>query len=312
MGERPSEFDPGVVITDNQQRTLGSQADGHVGYKGGISMKGKFSRMLSGAAMAATFAAASAVQAGETVMVDPGTEITVETAEGIRGYISHPLIPVTFSGLWYIAPGTYMIKREAHVAGRRYALIPWARRQPNADVIREEKKGPGGCKTEVQHYAAIDIQTNTLHDRSWIYTGGDCDAGERWDKRLWLAPGFTFNGFQVREESASVASGRRAALEREKAAIEQRAQETEQEQRRQQEVVSRIDAPAKRQVGASVCIVRNGMGYAGYTEQVNEETGRIRIRVVRQFNPVNGRFLLKSLHEENIWEHPDNWYLCDF
>ena len=109
-----------------------------------------------------------------------------------------------------------------------------------------------------------------------------------------------------------MASGRRAALEREKAAIEQRAQETEQEQRRQQEVVSRIDAPAKRQVGASVCIVRNGMGYAGYTEQVNEETGRIRIRVVRQFNPVNGRFLLKSLHEENIWEHPDNWYLCDF
>ena len=49
-------------------------------------------------------------------MVDPGTEITVETAEGIRGYISHPLIPVTFSGLWYIAPGTYMIKREAHVS----------------------------------------------------------------------------------------------------------------------------------------------------------------------------------------------------
>ena len=245
-------------------------------------------------------------------MVDPGTEITVETTKGIRAYISHPLIPVTFSGLWYIAPGTYTIKREAHVAGRRYALIPWARRQPDADVIHEEKKGLGGCKTDVQHYAAIDLQTNTLHDRSWIYTGSDCDAGERWDQRLWLAPGFTFNGFQVREESASAASARRAALEREKSAIEQRVQEADQEQRRQRDVVARMDAPAKRQIGATLCMVRNGMGYAGYTEQVNEETGRIRIRVVRQFNPTNGRFLLSSPPEENIWEHLDNWYLCDF
>ena len=275
-------------------------------------MKGNFSPVLSVAAMAATFAAASVVQAGETVMVDPGTEITVETAEGIRAYISHPLIPVTFSGLWYIAPGTYTIKREAHVAGRRYALIPWARRQPDADVIREEKKGPSGCRTEVQHYAAIDIQTNTLHDRSWIYTGGDCDVGNRWDQKLWLAPGFAFNGFQVREELASVASTRRAASEREKVAVERRVQEAEHDRRRQQKVVAEKDAPAKRQIGVSLCIVRNGMGYAGYTEQVNEETGRIRIRVVRQFNPDNGRFLLSNQLEENIWEHPDNWYLCEF
>lgn len=245
-------------------------------------------------------------------MVDPDTEITVETTKGIRAYISHPLIPVTFSGLWYIAPGTYTIKREAHVAGRRYALIPWARRQPDADVIREEKKGPSGCRTEVQHYAAIDIQTNTLHDRSWIYTSGDCDAGNRWEQKLWLAPGFAFNGFQVREELASVASGRRAASEREKVAVERRVQEAEQDRLRQKSVAAEMDAPAKRQIGATLCMVRNGMGYAGYTEQVNEETGRIRIRVVRQFNPANGRFLLSSPPEENIWEHPNNWYLCDF
>ena len=280
-------------------------------------MKGNVRQMLRAVAMMMAVAMATAVQAnpreaGVTVMVDPGTEITVETTKGIRAYISHPLIPVTFSGLWYIAPGTYTIKREAHVAGRRYALIPWARRQPDADVIHEEKKGLGGCKTDVQHYAAIDLQTNTLHDRSWIYTGSDCDAGERWDQRLWLAPGFTFNGFQVREESASAASARRAALEREKSAIEQRVQEADQEQRRQRDVVARMDAPAKRQIGATLCMVRNGMGYAGYTEQVNEETGRIRIRVVRQFNPANGRFLLSSPPEENIWEHLDNWYLCDF
>ena len=93
---------------------------------------------------------------------------------------------------------------------------------------------------------------------------------------------------------------------------QQQANEAEQEQRRQQDIVSRMEAPAKRQIGASLCIVRNGMGYAGYTEQLNEETGRIRIRVVRQFNPATGRFLLSSPPEESIWEHPDNWYLCDF
>ena len=94
--------------------------------------------------------------------------------------------------------------------------------------------------------------------------------------------------------AASEASARRVASDREKAAIEQQANEAEQEQRRQQDIVSRMEAPAKRQIGACLCIVRNGMGYAGYTEQLNEETGRIRIRVVRQFNPATGRFLLSS------------------
>jgi len=283
----------------------------------GARMKPDFLQILHAVTLALAVGGASGAHArqsdvGETVLVDAGMEITVETAEGIRAYISHPLIPVTFSGLWYIAPGSYSIRREARIDGRRYALIPWARRQPDADVIREEKRGRGGCRADVQHFAAIDVQTNTLHDKTWIYTGGDCDVGNRWDQKLWLAPGFAFNGFQVRQQTASEASARRVASDREKAAIEQQANEAEQEQRRQQDIVSRMEAPAKRQIGASLCIVRNGMGYAGYTEQLNEETGRIRIRVVRQFNPATGRFLLSSPPEESIWEHPDNWYLCDF
>lgn len=54
------------------------------------------------------------------------------------------------------------------------------------------------------------------------------------------------------------------------------------------------------------------MGYAGYTEQANEDTGRIRVRIVRHFNPASGQFLLNTPPEENVWEHTDNWYLCEF
>ena len=65
-----------------------------------------------------------------------------------------------------------------------------------------------------------------------------------------------------RQELASVASGRRAASEREKVAVERRVQEAEQDRLRQKSVAAEMDAPAKRQIGATLCMVRNGMGYA--------------------------------------------------
>ena len=90
----------------------------------GARMKPDFLQILHAVTLALAVGGASGAHArqsdvGETVLVDAGMEITVETAEGIRAYISHPLIPVTFSGLWYIAPGSYSIRREARIDGRR-------------------------------------------------------------------------------------------------------------------------------------------------------------------------------------------------
>ena len=73
-----------------------------------------------------------------------------------------------------------------------------------------------------------------------------------------------------------------------------------------------LSAPAKRLIGATICTVRNGMGHAGYTEQLSHDTGKIRIRVVRQFDPANNTFLLNPQPEQNIWDDPDNWYICSF
>ena len=72
------------------------------------------------------------------------------------------------------------------------------------------------------------------------------------------------------------------------------------------------EAPAKRQIGATVCQRRSHIGLAGYTEQVSPDNARIRIRIVRHFHPSNGRFLFAVPAEEHVWDEPDNWYLCDF
>lgn len=289
-----------------------------IDYMEGILMKGKALLRTSIVVIAAIgLAGASAADArsksrGETALVDPAVVITVDAPKGVNAYISHPLIPVTFSGLWYIAPGSYTIRREAHVDGRRFALIPWARRQPDARLILEEKKDTAGCRANVQHFAAIDMDTQELHDRTWIFTRSDCDIGDRWDQRFWLAPGYSADGFQVRQESASAVAERRAAGQRAAQLAEQREHEAKREERRQHEELMQAEAPAKRQIGATVCQKGNVTGYAGYTEQVSPDTGRIRVRIVRHFESSTGRFLMTRPPEENVWDDPDNWYLCDF
>src|SRR5690554_3383667 len=109
---------------------------------------------IVGIGSASTAVAGPAASNGQTFIVNPEMVVTVETSKGVHAHISPPLIPVTFSGLWYIEPGSYTIRREARIDGRRYALIPWARRQPDQQVILEEKKDKAGCRAEVQHFAA--------------------------------------------------------------------------------------------------------------------------------------------------------------
>lgn len=289
-----------------------------IDYMEGILMKGKALLRTSIVAIAAIgLAGASTAVArmktkGETVLVDPAVAITVDAPKGVNAYVSHPLIPVTFSGLWHIPPGSYTIRQEAHVDGRRFALIPWARRQPDARVILEEKTDTAGCRADVQHFAAIDMETQELHDRTWVITRSDCDIGDRWDQRFWLAPGYSADGFQARQEASSAVAERRAAEQRAAQLVEQKAHEAKREERHQQEELMQAEAPAKRQIGAKVCQKGNVTGYAGYTEQVSPDTGRTRVRIVRHFESSTGRFLMTRPPEENVWDDPDNWYLCDF
>lgn len=262
----------------------------------------------SGSAAVAGQAAAN----GQTIFVDPEVVVTVETSKGVHAHISPPLVPVTFSGLWYIEPGSYTIRREARVDGRRYALIPWARRQPDEKIILEEKKDKAGCRSVVQHFAAIDMETQELQNRTWVFTRSDCDIGDRWDQRFWLARGYTGDDFLVREEPAALVAERKTEADRAARLAEALVQEEHREQQRHQEALLQLEAPAKRQIGATVCKTRGPIGFAGYTEQVSPDTGRIRVRIVRHFDASNGRFLLATPPEENVWDDPDNWYRCEF
>lgn len=263
-------------------------------------------------ALGGSTAIASPAGHGQTVFVDPAVVLTVDIPKGINAYISPPIVPVTFSGLWHIPPGSYTIRREAHADGRRFALIPWTRRQPNEDIILENKKDPSGCRSVVQHFAAIDIQTQELQHKTWIFTRSNCDIGDRWDQRFWLARSFRWDEYQVRQESAAIVAERKSETEREARLVEEREHAVRRSRLEQHEAMAQAEAPAKRQIGATVCSVRAGMGYAGYTEQVSPDINRIRIRVVRHFAPDSGRFLLNVPREEHLWDHPDNWYLCNF
>lgn len=164
----------------------------------------------------------------------------------------------------------------------------------------------------VQHFAAIDMETQSLHNRTWVFTRSDCDIGDRWDQRFWLARGYTPDGFLVREEPAAAAAERKAEIDRTARLAEAVAEEEKRARRQQQELLLQLEAPAKRQIGATVCKKRGPIGFAGYTEQVSPDTGRIRVRIVRHFDASNGRFLLATPPEENAWDDPDNWYRCEF
>src|SRR5690606_33850318 len=138
-----------------------------------------------------------------------------------------------------------------------------------------------------------------------------CEHADRWARRFNL-DGLPTDFFFTKH----------ASIEEGEAVIAERKVRVEQEQDRQERLAAwrpepqiqelQLSATATRLNEATVCIVRNGMGHAGYTEQVSPDTGKIRIRVVRQFNPENGRFLLNPQPEQNIWDDPDNWYVCDF
>lgn len=242
---------------------------------------------------------------GETVDVSPSTILTVYTRNGAVVTKTPAGLPFNV-GLWSVKPGSHRISKYAVVDGRRYALIPWRNERQREPAVIEKKKDASGCAGEVQHFAAIDTKSNVLNKHSWVTTTSDCDIGNRWEQRIWMTLAeYSYDDFAVYQEQAAVVEVRNAENER-------RARETEQKRREEIAFRSRLEEPAKRSIGATVCRVQNGMGYAGYTEQVSPDTGKIRIRVVRNFYPRDGKFLINIPPEQNIWDEPANWYLCDF
>lgn len=256
---------------------------------------------VSFAFLSTPYAIAAPKATGETVPVDPALELIVVAPKGARAYTTPPIIPITLSGQWSIEKGPHRIEKLAISGGRRYALIPWVRRKPYEDKITEIRKDESGCEGSVRHYAAIDLETATLNRESWIATSSNCSIGDRFDQKIWLISEYSYNGFQINQVTVA-----------EKEAAAHRDHERKLEKQRQRDFTNQMEAPAKRQIGATLCTVRGGMGYAGYTEQVSPDNDKIRIRVVRQFDPRNNQFMLSNPPEQNIWESPDNWYICNF
>ena len=239
---------------------------------------------------------------GRTVSVHPSLEMEISS----NGMTVLPGNPLRAGELWIIPAGTHPVRRVAEVDGRRYALIPMTlqnkvERRPYYAYIRGYK-----CGSDVRHYAAVDLETRELKTKTWLTSDEPCEGVDYWDKGFRVRDIDLPINFSIRQHE-SVASGEVAIADR-------RQREQDDAIRRRQEVsrANNTAAPAKRVIGTTLCSIRHGMGYAGYTEQVSEETGRISIRIVRHFNPANGRFLKNISPEENIWEHPDNWYMCDF
>ena len=239
---------------------------------------------------------------GRTVGVHPSLEMEISSP----GMEMIPANPLRAGERWIIPAGTHRVSRIAEVDGKRYALIPMTlqnkvERRPYYSYIRGYK-----CGSRVRHYAAVDLETRELKMKTWLTSDEPCDNVDYWDKGFRARETDLPLTFTIRQHD-SIASGEAAIAGR-------RQQEQVDAIRRRQEAANRnaADAPKKRVVGTPVCSIRRGMGYAGYTEQANEDTGRIRVRIVRHFSPASGQFLLNTPPEENVWEHTDNWYLCEF
>lgn len=252
---------------------------------------------------------------GRTVGVPAALEVTIDVR--MRMTFQPRNIYHNLSGRWIIEPGKHLVTHAAEVNGKRYALVPLLRlsqssperravREPYLDESLSEK-----CGSLVQHYAAFDMETTVLEERTWVAAESPCEHADRWARRFNIGDlpiEFYFTKHASIEEGEAVIAERKAREEQEQARQERLAAS----QREQQIQELQLNALAKREIGATVCTVRNGMGHAGYTEQVSPDTGNIRIRIVRQFNPANGRFLLNPQPEQNVWDDPSNWYICDF
>lgn len=254
-----------------------------------------------------------AKQEGRTVDVPSALEVTIDNRKRMTFQPRHLLYQA--NQRWIIEPGKHLVLRAAESEGKRYALVPLVRviQPPNAyrnihepfvDESLSEK-----CGSIVRHHAAFDMETTVLEARTWISADSPCDHVDRWDRRFIvrdLPTDFYYTRHASIEEGEAAIAARRIR-ERQQEALERDRAIRQQEDRARE---NQLNAAAKRLIGATVCTVRNGMGHAGYTEQVSPDTGRIRIRVVRQFNPANNRFLLTSQPEQNVWEDPDDWYIC--
>ena len=252
---------------------------------------------------------------GKTVDIPAALEVTIDNR--IRMTLQPRHFYYGLGERWVVEQGKHLVGQAAEVGGRRYALVTLIRvrqpsqahratREPYVDESLSEK-----CGSVVRHYAAFDMETTVLEERTWVAADSPCEHADRWARRFnldGLPTEFYFTKHSsIKEGEAAIAE--RKVREEQEQARQERLAAWRQEQQMQE---LQLSAPGKRQIGATVCTVRNGMGHAGYTEQVSPDTGKIRIRVIRQFDPANGRFLLSSQPEQNVWEDPDNWYICKF
>lgn len=252
---------------------------------------------------------------GKTVAVPAALEVTIDNRIRMTFQPRH-----FYYGLgerWVVEQGSHLVGKAAEVDGRRYALVPLIRvrqpsqayrasREPFVDESLSDK-----CGSVVRHYAAFDMETTVLEERTWVAADSPCEHADRWARRFnldGLPTEFYFTKHASIEAGEAAIAARQAREEREQVRQEQLARWRREDQLQELQ----LSAPAKRMIGATICTVRNGTGHAGYTEQASPGTGKIRIRVVRQFNPVNGRFLLNPQPEQNIWDDPDSWYICSF
>jgi len=225
------------------------------------------------------------------------------------------LVPERFidrvSQEWILEPIRFKVRRSAEVDGRSYALVPLMKQLDSSTALVTympfvDERLSRRCGSEVLHYAAIDLETGKLARKTWINAEQPCDLDDKWGRE------FLFNKKSIPTQISvfkfgSVEQGRAAwALEKQEEEEKARAYQA------RRDFENRATAAEKRQIGATVCRAHQGVGYAGYTEQVSPDTGKIRIRIVRHFNPATSQFLLNRPHEENIWDDPDNWYVCSF
>ena len=96
----------------------------------------------------------------------------------------------------------------------------------------------------------------------------------------------------------------------EKEAIDQEVR-NRQEREAQQAKQNRIaNAPLVRKIGARICQPgRNGLVYVGYVERIADE--KVQIRVVEAIFPKQLGARLADFQSSIIWDHPENWDLCE-
>lgn len=244
-----------------------------------------------------------------------------EDKPGLRVLVDRPIrLKPKFFGMFgeklEIAPGTYRDAQQAIVDGRQVVLLPvlWVSSELARGGAETKRKtlsngygsagSVGACYVNIGNLVAVEISSGNVLSR----VVGD------YDRQPSCGKGGMYNwDYQI---SSIIDPGElkvvwgRDLIDADRA-VESAALEKAASLKRLEKGLAAYSRPLKQRIGTRICRSDKGVDYAGFTEAVSPDNGKIQIRVSEARLAGAPTLSPGGFTSKVIWDHPDNWEVCE-